>query len=238
MWKASRWRVCVGFHAAHLVSISASLQIWKKGKKKRGGKVERRESESAWKVSMVTFVSLCLIAYVILLLVTLHPACRPAVYSVLVTLPPTLLLVCSFLLSTHSMIWSFQSLPTSSSSNTLPCRHISPLLPLSNLKSTPSPLSSNHFSCLFLQFQVTCLSHSTVSKTRSMWVLTDRDRPLTECAWGMWRTAVQAQSSGQVQVVRLDWCRLGLSVVFKIQTSICPASVIMYKNIKMLQCAL
>lgn len=76
--------------------------------------MERRESESAWKVSMVTFVSLCLIAYVILLLITLHPACRPAVYSVLVTLPPTLLLVCSFLLSTHFMIWSFHSLQTSS----------------------------------------------------------------------------------------------------------------------------
>ena len=41
MWKASRWRVCVGFHAAPLVSIPASLQFWKEEKKKRGGKVER-----------------------------------------------------------------------------------------------------------------------------------------------------------------------------------------------------
>lgn len=54
---------------------------------------------------MVTFVSLCLITYVILSLVTFHPACRPAVFSVLVTLPPpTLLLVCSFLVSFHDVI--------------------------------------------------------------------------------------------------------------------------------------
>lgn len=136
---------------------------------------------------MVTFVSLCLITYVILLLVTLHPACRPAVYSVLVTLPPTLLLVCSFLLSIHCMIWSFHSIPTSSSSNTLPC-HVSLLLPLSNFITTPSLLSSNHFSCLFLQFQVSCPSHSTLAKTRCMWrsTLKDRERPLT----GDWGQAV------------------------------------------------
>lgn len=54
-------------------------------------------------------MSLCLIAHVTLLPVTLLPSCRPAVYSVLVTLPPTLLLVCSLVLGTHVKIWSFRS---------------------------------------------------------------------------------------------------------------------------------
>lgn len=131
-------------------------------------------------------MSLCLIADVILLHVTLHPARRPAVYSVLVTLPPTLLLVCSFLLSIQRMIWSFHSIPTSSSSNTPPC-HITLLLRRSNFITAPSPLSSNHFSCLFLQFRVTCPSHATLSKTRCTWKSTpeDRDRPVTgKCALG------------------------------------------------------
>ncbi len=129
-----------------------SLQGLRSRMRRRRETVERRDSESAWKVSMVTFVSLCLIAYVILLLVTLHSACRPAVYSVLVTPLLTLLLVCSFLLFTHSVIWTFHFLPTSSFSNTLPCQ-ISLLLPLSNFKSTPSLLSSNHLLLYFSSIQ-------------------------------------------------------------------------------------
>lgn len=75
------WLPCCPF-GGHLCKAS-DLE----GEKERRKKQKRGERESAWKVSMVTFVSLFLIAYVILLLATLHPACRPAVYSVLVTLP-------------------------------------------------------------------------------------------------------------------------------------------------------
>lgn len=57
-----------------------------------------------------------------------------------------------------------------------------------------------------------------------------RERPLTgECAWGRWRTAVQAYSIGQVQVVILDRCRPGLSFLFEIQ-------IIEHLNMKYLIC--
>lgn len=116
----------VGFHAAHLMSISARLRIWEE--EKGGNKVES-ESKSARKVSVVTFVSLCLIAHVILPLVTLRPACRPAVYSVLVTLPPTLLRVRSLtpLHSLYDLIFSLR-----------PHKLISKHPPLSHLSSVTS----------------------------------------------------------------------------------------------------
>lgn len=142
---------------------------------------------------MVTFMSLCLIAYVILLPITLHPACRPAVYSVLAALPPTLLLVCSFLISIHCMIWSFRSIPTSSSSNTLTC-HNSLILPPSNSRTTPSLPSSNHFSCLLLQFHV-----SRPFPVCGGGTLKDRERPLTgQCAGGRLKFSFKVQRQSAI----------------------------------------
>lgn len=153
---------------------------------------------------MVTFVSLCLITYVILLPVTLRPACRPAVYSVLVTLPPTLLLVCSFLLSIHCMIWSPRSAPTSSSSNTLPC-HISLLLPLSNFRTTPSLLSSNHF--------VLSLSSipSWLSITRAMFVREFLKRRRRTCDRGtcLRRAVIWIQNSVFIRHLVMYWSFAG-----------------------------
>lgn len=80
--------VAGGWMLASMLSIwCPSLQGFRSRRRERKEEKQKRgERESAWKVSMVTFVSLFLIAHVILLLATLHPACRPAVYSVLVTL--------------------------------------------------------------------------------------------------------------------------------------------------------
>ena len=97
-------------------------------------------------------MSLCLIAYIILLLVTLHPACRPAVYSVLVTLPLTLLLVCSLVLSTHQRFDPF-TLLTSQFSDTLPVTSLFYSFCV-NLLSTLLLFLFNHFLCIFLQIQV------------------------------------------------------------------------------------
>lgn len=130
------WWLWDGDRAAHFyVHLSKASDL--EGEEEK--EVIKRERASAWKVSMVTFVSLCLIWHVSLPLVTLHPACRPAVYSVLVTLPLTLLLVCSFPLSLLYMIWSFHSIFKYS-----PLSLLSLLLPPSNV-ATSSSLSPNRF---------------------------------------------------------------------------------------------
>lgn len=101
--KGTCWcpRCPFGYHRSQVLTLE------RRGR--REVKVQEKRSESAWKVSLATFVSLCLITHVILLPVTLLPSCRPAVYSVLVTLSPTLLFVCSLVLGTHVKMWSFRS---------------------------------------------------------------------------------------------------------------------------------
>lgn len=164
LWESSCWWLWDGNRAAHFyVHLSKASDL--EGKEEK--EVIKRARASAWKVSMVTFVSLCLIWHVSLPLVTLHPACRPAVYSVLVTLPLTLLLVCSFPLSLLYMIWSFHSIFKYS-----PLSLLSLLLPPSNI-ATSSSLSSNRFYNSQLP-----VYHTTLPKN---WKSNLKDRDLRSC---------------------------------------------------------
>lgn len=83
-------------------------------------------------------MSLCLIAYVILPLVTLNPACRPAVYSVLVTL---LRLCCLFVpLSTSLTLW-FDSFTLSQQA------HFQTLSSITSLYNSLDPILNLHLAC-------------------------------------------------------------------------------------------